>query len=824
MDGGRYNFPTEPKPHPDAVVQGGSDGQYYRFTILTDRLVRYEWSPDGRFEDRASTLAIRRLFEVPKFRTAEIDGRLEIITDFFRLAYDKGEFRPEGLTVTVGGDTWRYDGENYGDLGGTARTLDTSDGRIALGPGVLSRKPYAVIDDSKSMLFSDSGWVASREPNRKDGYVFAYNGDHKAAIKAFYHLTGAQPVLPRWALGNWWSRYHAYSAADYLSLVDRFSDKDIPLTVAVLDMDWHWVDVPAKYGSGWTGYSWNRELFPDPPKFLQKLRSRGLKATLNDHPADGIRAFEDQYEAVAKAMGFDTSHRDPIEFDSTNKRFFDAYFDVLKYNLEEQGVDFWWVDWQQGNTSRIPGLDPLWMLNHYHYLTSRRRLERLQEPIGFSRYAGPGSHRYPIGFSGDTIISWASLNFQPEFTATASNIGYGWWSHDIGGHYWGTRSNALTVRWVQLGCFSPILRLHSEKSQWNSKEPWKYERGASEIMKKFLTFRHRLIPFLYAMNVRASKEGEPLVQPMYWNHSDEEEAYSVPNQYYFGPNLIVAPITSPQSSTTLLGGVRAWLPPGRYVDIFRSGLVYDGGRHIQLHRTLESIPVLAREGTIIPLDNSEASPNRHGAKIPTHIEILLVVGRDAVFDLVEEDENSPGSFTCVRIKWDQQKGKLTMAPASETPPRPRVWAVTLIGYSNYETPLGICLQPRRFGLRNDDRRLGKFNGTVTKEFDFGPNPQLNVVDVPARLHGMLYRCESGYQMKETIWKLVTEDSRPLHVRMAELYQLDIDTALRDAVIEIWLADERSQKKDQTDDNTSRHPPTPHDPQAWHRNSEDYVFV
>ncbi len=171
----------------------------------------------------------------------------------------------------MGPDTWRYDGKSYGDLHGTARTLDNADGRIPLDPGILSRKPYAVLDDSESMLFED-GWVASRKPGRKDGYVFAYNGDHKAAIKDFYRLSGHQPLLPRWSLGNWWSRYHAYSADEYLELMSHFKQEGIPLTVGVIDMDWHRVeDVPPEYGSGWTGYSWNKELFPDPPAFLAEL-------------------------------------------------------------------------------------------------------------------------------------------------------------------------------------------------------------------------------------------------------------------------------------------------------------------------------------------------------------------------------------------------------------------------------------------------------------------------------------------------------------------------------------------------------------------------
>ncbi|KAJ4289315.1 hypothetical protein N0V88_007066 [Collariella sp. IMI 366227] len=737
----RYSFPCKPAANPKAIVTGGKGSSHYRFTVLTDRLLRFEWSEDGGFEDRVSTFAFFRWFDVPSYRVAETQDSFQIITDYFHLNYDKKKFSSEGLSVKVGSHVWQFDGKSYGDLGGTARTLDGAWGRVDLEPGIMSRKPYAVLDDSKSMLFDDEGWIATRPPGRIDGYLFAYNGDHKAAIKDFFRVSGSQPVLPRWTLGNWWSRYHEYTAAEYLELMDHFKREAIPLNVGVIDMDWHKVRIPPKYGSGWTGYSWNRDFFPDPDGFMKNLRQRGLKVSLNDHPADGIRAYEDLYQGVAKALHHDTSREDPIQFDCTDRKFLDAYFDVLKAALEKQGVDFWWIDWQQGNRSKIPGVDPLWVLNHYHYLTSKRNLKTIQRPLTFSRYAGAGSHRYPIGFSGDTQITWAGLEFQPEFTATASNIGYGWWSHDIGGHWAGVRSNQLTVRWVQLGVFSPIMRLHSTKNMWNSKEPWNFETSAFKIIKDFLILRHRLIPFLYTMNIRAAYESEPLIQPMYWNHSDDA-AYTVPTQYYFGPDLIVAPITSPDSTTTLLGSVRAWLPRGRFVDLFApTPLIYDGDRYIHLHRALSHIPVLAREGTIVPLDTTPKLAN--GSPRPTEITILLVVGQDAQFELVEEPEREcdcpDGSdttplsaFVRTPITWSQAQGLLTIGPEWNGSGKWRQWNVKLVGHSKAEE-----VQARLPGFRvtveggSTTIALGNVHRWSPEGFEIGlgEDLQLDVVDV-----------------------------------------------------------------------------------------------
>jgi len=169
--------------------------------------------------------------------------------------------------------------------------------------------------------------------------------------------------------------------------------------------------------SGWTGYSWDTKVFPDPKGFLKGMHDRGLKICPNDHPADGIPSYEDMYPEMCKALGRDPKTGDPIPFDITNKDFLNAYFDILLKKLEDDGIDFWWIDWQQGPYSGIPGVDPLWMLNHYHFLNNTRGNKR---PLTFSRFAGPGSHRYPVGFSGDSVISWESLNFQPEFTASES--------------------------------------------------------------------------------------------------------------------------------------------------------------------------------------------------------------------------------------------------------------------------------------------------------------------------------------------------------------------------------------------------------------------
>ena len=483
------------KVRPYAPENSTVSGKICRVTVLSSRLLRVEFAPDGHFEDRASQMAFFRDFADAAFTGKMENGVLTVQTEQLLLTCTDGvPFSADTLSIRLlqePGACWHY-GDEINDLGGTARTLDNVDGARPLDRGVCSRWGFSVLDDSNTLLLEDDGWIGVRREGTQDLYFFGFGYDYPAAVKALYQLTGAPPLLPAYALGNWWSRYYAYTQQEYLDLMDRFREEDLPFSVGVVDMDWHVTDIPEalrdpeyELGRGWTGYSWNKKLFPDYKAFLKGLKERNLKTALNLHPAAGTCCHEDMYEEMARANGIDPETRQRVPLDILSKEHMATYFDILHHPYEEDGVDFWWMDWQQGTdywwihepnpegqyADPRERMDPLWMLNHLHILDIQRNGKR---PMFFSRDAGPGSHRYPVGFSGDTTITWDSLHFQPYFTATASNIGYGWWSHDIGGHMLGEKDDELFLRWVQLGVFSPINRLHSSCQPFVHKEPWKY--------------------------------------------------------------------------------------------------------------------------------------------------------------------------------------------------------------------------------------------------------------------------------------------------------------------------------------------------------------
>lgn len=682
----KYKLDMQPQAKEAAMVAGTN----YRFTVLTSRLIRLEYSSTGHFEDRATRMAINRDFPVPAYQVTEKEDMLELLTEHLRLVYNKAEFEESGLRIELRGNfsaynsTWYY-GETGVNLKGTARTLDEADGAIELEDGLLSANGYAVVDDSSSCILLDNGWVEPRTEGCIDLYFWGYGREYRQCLKDFFHLSGKTPLLPRYALGNWWSRFYPYTEDSYHELLERFEEEQVPFSVAVLDMDWHVTNIDPKYGSGWTGYTWNKEYFPKPERFLDYLHQKGMHVTLNVHPAEGARGCEEAYPKMAEALGKDAALEEKIDFDASDPEFLDAYFTYLHHPNEKMGVDFWWLDWQQKGGSKKKGYDPLFILNHYHYLDNGRDGK---VPMTFSRYAGLGSHRYPVGFSGDTFATWASLDFQPYFTLTASNAGYGWWSHDIGGHMHGTKSDEMFVRWIQFGVFSPIMRIHSSDNPFFVKEPWAYDSHVCGILKRYLRLRHQLIPYLYTMNYRCHEEGEMLIEPLYYREPFENQAYYAGNEYYFGTELLVCPITTPADRAAGLASFDAWLPEGDWYDVF-TGARYHGGKSLTLYRSMENIPVLAKAGAIVPLASEECVENE--VANPKSLTVLVFAGADGSFTMYEDNLDKEtmedGSSAETRFTYtDGETAGLVIETSDESCilPAERTYTVKLYGLGKAE--------------------------------------------------------------------------------------------------------------------------------------------
>ena len=638
---------TRPQVRPENVVLFGD----FRVSVLADRLFRIEKDEKREFcDDATEAVWFRDMAPVP-FSVSETEGGVDIRTESVTLALRENF---EESYVLIDGE--RRPLNNDGNLRGTYSTLDRCNGndymetdgktvlkQIELDNGVVSKNGVAVLDYTKSSVLKSDGMIYKERNDSLDIYVFAYGQDYRAAVRAFYMICGETPRIPRFAFGNWWSRYYAYTEEEYMNVMDRMEDRDIPLTVATVDMDWHWSTTLDKvkkitesgkndefHGgkSGWTGYSWNTDLFPDYKRFLKRLQDKGLKVTLNLHPATGVRYFEDMYEEMATAMGIDPKTEAPVRLDFTSDKFINAYFKILHKPYEHDGVDFWWIDWQQGPRAKALGIDIMWVLNHYHTLDNGKE----HMPLILSRYSGIGAHRYPLGFSGDTTITWKTLAYLPYFTANASNIGFTWWSHDIGGHFNGAKDDELYVRSVQFGVFSPINRLHCTSAPYMTKEPTYYMNGTGYIAEEFLRLRHKMIPFIYSASIDTTEKGIALIEPMYYEHPDKKEAYEYTSQYMFGGQLLVAPVITPGDEKKM-AKTSVWLPDGKWTDIF-TGHTYTGGKAVDMVRHMDSIPVLAKEGGFFVLDGRK---HTNSVALPDKLDVLTFNG-DGAYTLKEDNE------------------------------------------------------------------------------------------------------------------------------------------------------------------------------------------
>lgn len=611
-----------PKADAKAVVTSGNA----RFTVLTPQLIRMEWSADGQFEDRATLTFVNRETPVPEFKVRESKSKLTITTPALTLTYLKnGKFSDKNLKAvfTLNGRevVWTPGMENPQNLLGTTRTLDGADGSKLKEPmeqGILSRAGWSLIDDSQRHVLTPDGseweeWVEARpEGDRQDLYLFAYGHDYKQALADYALVAGRAPMPPKYTLGYWWSRYWQYSDNEFVDLVNKLKSMDVPIDVLIVDMDWHetWglrkSNSPKdEYGQriGWTGYTWQKELFPSPANFLKWTENEELKVALNLHPASGIQPYEAVYNDFTKEYGWSEKGKS-VPFKIDERKWADAYFKTVLEPMERNGVDFWWLDWQQWKESKYtPGLSNTFWLNHTFFNHAERQNPGLR-PFIYHRWGGLGSHRYPLAFSGDTYATWPMLAYLPYFTATASNVNYGWWGHDIGGHMFHKTQKAtdpeLYTRWLQYGVFTPIFKTHSTKDPRIERCIWCFPDHMF-LMRDAIRLRYTLAPYIYNAARENYDTGVGMCRPMYYDYPESDKAYETPEQFMFGNDILATTITQPVDSITGLAPRTIWFPEGAWFDC-ATGSMYEGGRTEELHYTLAENPHYAKAGSIIPMN------------------------------------------------------------------------------------------------------------------------------------------------------------------------------------------------------------------------------
>ena len=675
-------YDADPRASEQAVVIAGNA----RFTVLTSQLIRMEWSEDGVFEDRASLTFINRNLPVPEFKVKKSGNKVTIKTADILLTYvgnlpfDSSNLKVEFLTAGKK-SLWTPGADASGNLMGTTRTLDNVDGRLhtakdPLEKGLLSRDGWAVVDDSKNYLMDETGWVTARVAKETylDWYIFAYGHEYKKALGDYSKVAGAAPLPPRYTFGYWYSRYWQYSDSELRDIIERFRSIDIPVDVLIIDMDWHetWgLDRDPEldeYGQriGWTGYTWQKELFPAPEQMFDWANNAGLRTALNLHPASGIQPYEECYDRFCKEYGWDQPGKS-VPFKIDEKKWADAYYKAVLKPIEDQGNTFWWLDWQQWKESKYnPGLSNTFWLNHVFYNYAKDNYPELR-PFLYHRWGGLGSHRYPLGFSGDTLITWESLEYQPEFTATSANVNYGYWGHDLGGHMFhghkGTENPERYTRWLQYGVFTPLYKIHPTKHPDCKRYPWLFPDHMFQMIDAF-HLRYALIPYIYNAARKNYDTGIAMCYPMYYDYPEAAEAYEYRRQYMFGNDILATCIAVPGDEVTGIATIDMWFPEGNDWFDMATGTMFKGGQKRNIGYSIDENPWYTKAGSIIPMNPAHVRTTH----VPCDTLVLTVVpGADGQLAYYEDDGQSRNydkeyTITNVSQKRSANSVVLTVAP------------------------------------------------------------------------------------------------------------------------------------------------------------------
>ncbi len=635
----------------ESIIQGN----HYRITVLTERLVRLEYHPEGKFCDYETQLVQFRKFPKADFQVNQDDHYLVIKTNYFTLSYtkeknfDSGKLIPtNNLKVDLNGTdrTWYYHHPEVRNYKGNFICLDGSNEDAKPRNGLYSVDGFASIDDSNHDYYDEHNQLVSRDQLGIDLYLFMYGNDFLLALKDYYLLTGNPAMIPRYALGNWWCRDLDYKEEQLFNLVNQFEKREIPLSVLLLDDSWHINQFQdgTKLSSG---YTFNRVLIPNPTTLVDFLHQKNIRIGLQFNPVQGIYAHEKYYSDIASY--FHITDNKIIAFDPLNPVLLNAIYQFMLSPLTKMGIDFFWNDIKSNEMN----VQALWRINQSLFTSNYTNAS--QRNMILARNGLIATHRYPVTYTGKTLIGWEMLRKIPMIHQQASNIGVNWISNDVAGNYGGIEEEELYVRSIELATFSPILRFHAPRGRYYRKEPWRWNAKTLEVVDKYLLLRHNLIPYLYTKAYSYHKEGDLLLKPLYYDYPWVYDDSNYRNQYYLG-DMLIAPILTKKDPLINRTIHKFFIPEGIWYD-FKTGKKFPGNKqYISFFRD-EDYPVFVKRGAIIPLNNTKAV-NFTGN--PDSLEIHVFPGESNTFNLYEDKDDNEENYLITQIDYNYLPSNYTI--------------------------------------------------------------------------------------------------------------------------------------------------------------------
>ena len=587
-------------------------GNNYRFTVLTPRLIRLEYSPTGTFEDRPTSLVVNRTFNDFNFTAGGEDPALIVQTEYFTLTYAKEKpFAANTIKVAINGTDkeWYPGHKEVRNVGSIGYSLDDLAGPLKLAKGLYSMDGFAVLDDSRNYAIENETFV-ERDPNNIDVYIFAYRSDLGLCLQDYFNLTGYPTMIPRYALGCWWYKNDTYNMPGINNIITKFNENKIPISIFLLGNKWH---------NGTLNYTYDPSLFDN--SINEFIRSKQQKFGLTINPELPISTYDPLYNEVIKYIQPDKNNVSFLPFSNLT---INIYLNYIVSRLMNSGIKFFNIDYN--NPKDLHGL---FLLNHYHYVIANMN----ERGIILSRNPGVAPHRYPIIYSGKTKVSWDTLKVLPTYNNSAANLGVTWQAHAIGGFYGGIEDDELFIRYIQFGVFSPIFILAGEAGKFYKREPWKWNALKLSVIREYMQLRNKLIPYIYNEGYIYHKYGVPLVQPLYYKYPKIYDEPNYVNQYFFGSRIMISPIIKKKNTEMNRVVQRVFIPNGVWYD-YSSGKKYMGNKYYTGFYTDENYPIFIKEGSIIPMSLD------FDTNCPTNMELQIFPAENGLYgsyELYEDD-------------------------------------------------------------------------------------------------------------------------------------------------------------------------------------------
>ncbi len=599
----------------DNIVQG----KKFRFTFLTDRLIRLEYSENGIFEDRATSRVIFRKFPKVNFTLNQSEMIMQMGTSYFTVSYVKEKpFSSRGLTpdshlkITLNHTdrTWYYHHPEARNFGGINYSLDDFSGKLKFEKGLYSTDGFAVLDDSYSFVIDKNGNFVKRDNKEIDIYVFMYRKDLGLCLKDYYSLTGYPMLLPRYALGNWWFKNHDYTNKEIEELFMKFREEDILISNVLL---------------GRNSLKQNDALALDDSNLniiaLRQLCNHyqiklGITAVLDSAIKPQTATYQN-IQSMGIAVNGDFSF---LPFDTDKLNLYDSLGFQSWINA---GVDNIYIDY-----NNIKDKETLSVFNHHAF--AMYGLLQNKRGVILTRNHAQSIHKDGVIFIGNTKVDWNTLAILPRYFQSASNNGISYVATPIGGFYGGIENFELYIRYIQLGVFSPMLILASDDGKYYKREPWRWNTAEAEIIKKYLRLRNRIIPYVYTENYIYAKNGSPLIQPLYYKYPKIYDEPNYKNQYFFGSQMLVCPIIKKKNAVMNRVVQRMFIPEGIWYEL-ESGKKYLGNKYYMSFYKDDDYPVFVRQGAIIVMSRNNTTD------LPTDLEILIFPGSNGSYQLYEDD-------------------------------------------------------------------------------------------------------------------------------------------------------------------------------------------